>query len=364
MKQFILAAALALAAVAPAAAQNRPFDPREYQGRHVGEATQIMVLGSPHLSGAPETFDPAVLEPLLERLAAFRPDAIAIEALPGRTIDVMWDYRESYPQVAQQYGGRTMALAGLTRGMLGMDMAQADAEVRRTLADWPASPTPAQRRRLAALFVAAGDPSSALVQWWRLDPSERVADDESISRLLAEQLATYDTPARRNENHLIASRLAVRLGQERIYPMDDQTDDVVPNFEANITAFMEEPWMAQLMADPAFAPLREAGQHLTTPAEALATYQMINRPSSGWTDANGQWLNMINRASPADVGRARVAAWETRNLRMAANIREVAARYPGGRILVITGSAHKAWLDAYLRMMSDVQVVDATRVLR
>jgi len=49
---------------------------------------------------------------------------------------------------------------------------------------------------------------------------------------------------------------------------------------------------------------------------------------------------------------------------MVANIREVAANYPGGRILVIVGSAHKPWFDAYLRMMSDVEVVDAERVLR
>ena len=109
------------------------------------------------------------------------------------------------------------------------------------------------------------------MQWWKLEPSERIAD-ESISRVLAEQLQTYDTVARRNENHLIASRLAVRLGQERVWSTDDQSDDAVPELEANMTAFMEAPWMAQLMADPAFTPLREAGQHLTTPAEALATY--------------------------------------------------------------------------------------------
>jgi hypothetical protein len=59
-----------------------------------------------------------------------------------------------------------------------------------------------------------------------------------------------------------------------------------------------------------------------------------------------------------------VAYWETRNLRQVAHIREVSARYPGRRLLVIVGSAHKAWFDAYLRMMSDVEIVDAGRVLR
>ncbi|MEZ5958497.1 MAG: DUF5694 domain-containing protein [Hyphomonadaceae bacterium] len=363
MKHLILAAAVTLAAIAPAAAQSRPFDPREYQGRHVGQPTQILVIGTAHLSGTPDSFDPAVLEPLLERLEAFRPDAIAIEALPARTIDSLWQWRESYPQAAQQYGGRPMALAGITRGLLGMDMAQADAEVRRTLAAWPASPTPEQRRRLTALFVAAGDPSSALVQWWRLDPSERIADD-NVPRLLVEQLATYDTVARRNENHLIASRLAVRLGHERVYPTDDQSDDTVPNFEQDMTAFMGEPWLAQLLESPAFKPLTESGEHMSSPEEALATYRFLNTPRTGRTDANGQWLNMINRASPNDVGRARVAAWEARNLRQIANIREVSARHPGGRILVIVGSSHKPWFDAYLSMMSDVEVVDAARVLR
>jgi hypothetical protein len=367
MKSLILAAAVTLAAVAPAAAQNRPFDPREYQGRHVGEATQILVIGTPHLSGAPESLDPAVLEPLLERLAAFRPDAIAIEALPGRSIAQMWEYREVYPDVATDYGGRAMALSAIARPGVGLDMAGAEAEARRMLRSLPAEPTPAQRRRLAALFAAAGDPASAIVQWWRLDPSERVADD-NVPRLLAEQLATYETPARRNENYLIASRLAARLGLERIYPMDDQSDDVGPEFEgdfrADMEAFMSEPWLRALLDDPAFKPMVEASQNLTSPDQALATYRMLNQNRTGRADADGQWFSMINRTSPNDAGRARVAAWETRNLRMAANIREVSAQFPRGRVLVIVGSAHKPWLDAYLAQMSDVQIVDATRVLR
>lgn len=108
----------------------------------------------------------------------------------------------------------------------------------------------------------------------------------------------------------------------------------------------------------------DAAQNLTTPEQALATYRMLNNNRTGRADADGQWFNMINRASPHDAGRARVAAWETRNLRMAANIREVSAQWPGGRLLVIVGSAHKPWLDAHLAQMSDVAIVDATRVLR
>src|SRR3546814_903879 len=160
---------------------------------------------TPHLSGTPDGWDPSVLEPLLDRLAGFKPDAIAIEALTGVGIHAMWAYRESHPDVARTYGGRALVLAGISRTTLAMDMPQVEAEVRRTLAAWPTAPTPAQRRRLAALFVAAGDPNSALVQWWRLAPVDRIAD-ASISAPLARELDIYTT--RRNENHLIAVRLA------------------------------------------------------------------------------------------------------------------------------------------------------------
>lgn len=363
MKSLFIAASAALAVLAmatPASAQ-RPFDPRAYQSRHVGEPTEILVLGTPHLSGTPEDWDPAVLEPLLERLAAFRPDAIAIEALPGLSISAMWQYREAYPEVAESYGGRAMVMAALARNGVALDMPDAEAEVRRTLAEWPASPTAEQRRRLAALFAAAGDPHSALVQWWRLAPAERIADD-NVPALLAEQFAAYD--ARRNENHLIAARLAVRLGLERVYPTDDQSDYLDPALMEDMQSFMSEPWLAELLESPRFKPFVEASQHLNTPEEALATYRMLNTPASAHADADGQWLNMINRPSPNQVGRSRVAAWETRNLRMVANIREVSAIHPGGRLLVIVGSAHKPWFDAYLRMMTDVRVVDAARVLR
>lgn len=365
MKHLGLTAAVVAAATAltfaPALAQ-RPFDPRTYQDRVVGEPTQILVLATPHLSGAPDSFDPAVLEPLLDRLAAFRPDVITIEALSGESVQALWQYRDIYPEAATTYGWRTMTIAAMARQATQLDMPDAEAEARRLLAEWPPTPTPAQRRRLAAVFLAAGDPHSALVQWWRLDPTERRAED-GVTAQLAEQLAGYET--RRNENHLIAVRLAVRLGLERVYPVDDHADDDSgETFQQNFQAFSETGWIEEIMSDERFRPLREAAQTLTTPDQTLSTYRMLNTRSAGQLDANMQWLSMLTRESQGHVGRARVALWETRNMRQAAHIREVTAQFSGRRVLVIVGSAHKPWFDAYLGMMTDVEIVDASRALR
>lgn len=363
MSALVLLAALSVQAYAAPPPSTEAFDPRTYHGRFLGRPTQVLVLATPHLSGTPDGWNPKVLEPLLAKLEAFHPDAIAIEALPGRSISMLWQYRDTFPDAAQFYAGRAMVLAALARNGVGLDMPDAEAETRKALAAWPDSPTPEQRRRLTALLAAAGDPASALVQWWRLDPTDRI-HDKSVPPLLAEQLATYDTPARRNEDYLIAARLAVRLRLERVYPIDDQSDDVAGDFDGDFSSFTSEPWYAALLQDPRFALLSGSKDRLNTPDETLATYRMLNAPAAGRADPELQWFSMINRPSPHDVGRQRVGAWETRNLRMAANIREVAARLPGKRVLVVVGSAHKPWLDAYLEMMTDVGVVDAGAVLR
>src|SRR3546814_9634645 len=117
---ILLMAGLMAAPLAAAEDPAVPFDPRTYQQAHIGEPTQIMVLGTPHLSGTPDGWDPSVLEPLLDRLAGFKPDAITIEALTGVGIHAMWVYRESYPDVARTYGGRALVLAGIRRATLAM----------------------------------------------------------------------------------------------------------------------------------------------------------------------------------------------------------------------------------------------------
>src|SRR3546814_19040620 len=62
-----------------------------------------MILGSPHLSGLPESFDPATLRPLLDRLEACRPQALAIESLSGPQCDFMRLYLARYRDTVEGY---------------------------------------------------------------------------------------------------------------------------------------------------------------------------------------------------------------------------------------------------------------------
>lgn len=355
-----------LAIAMPVAAQEaaRRFDPRDWRNEVSGRPTEVLVLASPHLSGTPDTFDPAVLEPLLAKLQAFQPTVIALEALSGESLQGLEAYQAVYPESAKTFGASSLALAAKAQAEIGLSLAGAEAAARERLMTWPEAPSYPERRALAALFAASGEPYSALVQWWQLPPAEQRAGD-GVSAELAADLQAY--AGQHNENHLIGVQLAVRLGLQRVWPVDDHdADDVMTPrvVETLTTAMSADPAVAALMADPDLDRLGSASQRLTTADEVIETYRYLNTPEAAALDARLQWLIMIAHDWPQGAGRVRMAEWEARNLRQVAHIREAMAQTPGARVLVIVGAAHKAWFEAYLDMMPDVELVDAATILR
>jgi hypothetical protein len=338
-------------------ASAQPFDPASIRVAAGGQVSEILLLGSPHLSRIEGEFDLAWLDPLLATLVGFGPVAILTETLPGEALHGLVAYEGLYPGVAKMFGATTLRLSNEATSRLGMSMAAAEAEARGLMKGWPAEPAPADRRRLAALFIAAGDLNSALVQWSRLAEQERVARD-GISPDAAAHLARMSESS--NETVSIGVRLAVMLGLDRLWAMDDhsETDLVFSALDA-VTAAEQSP---ELAAARTRRPAPEFTR-ITSSATVLVAYREHNSDKTGRRDAQHQWLTRLEAGVHQDIHRRRIAAWETRNLRMAANIREVSARYPGQRILVVVGSAHKPYLEAYLRGMSDVRIVRAADIL-
>lgn len=97
----------------------------------------------------------------------------------------------------------------------------------------------------------------------------------------------------------------------------------------------------------------------------MSPYSRRPTHRAGWSraDVRGQWLPYLRLDLADELGRRRLIQWETRNLRMAAHLREATAEAPGGRVLMLVGSAHKPWLDAYLGRMHDIETVSAEEVL-
>ena len=321
-----------------------------------GQPNELLVLGTPHLSQLPKSFDPANLSGLMDRLANWQPQAIAIEALSGLQCAALRSYPERYEDSIKSYCWDTAPAKNAT----GLDVPAATAQLERLLSSWPASPTPAQRRKLASLFLAAGEPASAVVQWLRLPVDERRAGD-GVDARLAEILEGLRQ--KRNEDYLIAAPLAARSGLERLYAMDDHTADGPDADPKAAGAAIMKAWDNQYTAERKRT--SDALQsRLTAPEGVLAMYRAYNAASQAELVFRSDFGAALEEPSPQHFGRGYVAYWETRNLRMASNIRDVMSPRPGIRVLVIVGASHKGYLEAYLNQMHDLRVVDTNKILR
>jgi hypothetical protein len=358
---------LALTAGSPALAQEAAppayratFHPSELKGPPAAAPNEVLVLGTLHLSNLDEGFQPALLSPLLDRLAAWRPTAIATEDLSGLQCDSLRRYPSRYTDTIKSYCWDPAPANQAT----GLDVPAANAEAERLLADWPAQPTAAQRRHLAAVFMAAGERGSALVQWLRLAPEDRVADAALNTDLVAmlERLKT-----RRNETYLISAPLAARLGLERLWSVDDHSadtpDPVDPAekkaYETAIMTAWDNPASHARRADSV-----RLGGLLSQPDGILDVYRAYNSAEAQQATYRSDFGAALIEPSSQGFGRNYVGYWETRNLRMVANMRDILGRYPGGRMLTIVGASHKGYYEAYLDQMHDVRLVDVETVLR
>lgn len=340
-----------LVMVGVAHAQTPAFDPRSWKGQHVGVPTQVLTLGSSHLSELPTPPTREMLAPLIDKLAAFKPDIITHEGISGEQCDVLKRFAARYPDMFDSYCFNADAAAKVT----GLDVPGAMAAIETTLASWPTLPSASQRRRLAALFLAANDRPSAQVQWQQLPAVERVTGDGVDPGLLKILMRSGAKP---NETYEVAVTLAVRLGLQRVYAVDDHTADSVQA----VAGSGFEPFMKKHWADnkgPFYAEYERRSK-----TDTLAFFRFLNRPATQRAFVTLDYRGAINRPSSDNYGRMYLAWWETRNLRMVANIRAAFGNRPGARVLNIVGASHKPYYDAYFNMMSDVKLIDAEHVLK
>ncbi len=361
----LLSAALLTPTEAPAPVTNLKIDTEFAQAVYLadqaaqqrGGLSQIAVLGTSHLSSLPADFDKIRLAPLLSRLAAFAPDKILIEALSGAQCDYLRDYQFMYSDTAEQYCYDPTA----ARQALKLTGPEASKQIANLLARQGKNRPAAERRQLSALFMAAGNPVSALVQWLRLPQTDRISAD-GLTPELVNQLEKRSLQM--NENVSIAAALAVQLGHEQVYPVDDHTGDAAIGsmdekvFGPEIRQIWDNKW-----AKKRSALLDQQQQHFVQNknVNVLEWYRQLNSVEEARSAVAGDFGAAAGAKMPGNTGRKYLAYWETRNMRMAANIRETIGE--GSKVLAIVGSAHKAYYERYLGVSSDLSIVDIRPLL-
>lgn len=99
-------------------------------------------------------------------------------------------------------------------------------------------------------------------------------------------------------------------------------------------------------------------------AGLLAMYRTRNQLEQAQLVYDSDFGAAMKDRSTQKYGRGYVGYWETRNLRMVSNIRDILGAAPGKRMLTIVGASHKGYFEVYLDMMHDLKLIDVQAVLR
>ena len=315
--------------------------------------TQVMVLGTAHLSGYKDKLTLDDLEPLMERLEIYAPDIITIENSSGMTCNRV----RVYPREHEGYADGYCFDGEPYRAESGLSVSEGSFRARNALLDWPNTPTAVQRRQLAAAFLASAEPESALVQWLRLDNEDRVAGD-GLGPLSVARLQRYRQSL--NESSSIAARLAARRGLERVYYADDHGSYLDADAEAYGARISE---LGPPEGDPCWNHYAGPKEKLTGD-DLLGAYGDYNNPAYGRRTMDCDWKLRMNDDAPEQYGRKYTLGWQARNLRMVALIMTAATNKPGGKVLSIVGASHKPYFEAYLDQMHDIEVVSTDEILK
>jgi hypothetical protein len=350
-----LIASLLIAVLAAAPAFSQTFSPDSMDREAAAPPLQVMILGTPHLSGAPDGFRADMLEPVLDRLSAFQPTHVAVETPSAEHLRFLQSESDRLPGVADQFGGAAIALSETAAAVTGADPYEAAARLDgegETL----------DRTTRMILAARAGEAPRAVALWLSHDAAGREAF-AAQAPALAEALTGLSQ--RRDETYLIGAHLAARFNPDTISGMDDWSSGdtffaAIPRLQAMIE---DDPVLSQAGADPALAALGEASRSMVSAEATLEAYRFFNADDAQTERAQAEWAPFLAAPSDPEAARVRLAVWEARNLRMAANILELSQGRPGGRVLVVVGASHKPYLEAMLEQLGAINIVSAERVL-
>jgi hypothetical protein len=318
------------------------------------DRTQVMVFGTFIIAEHKNEFKSVMLEKVIEQLGAFSPDVIAVHYLPGERIHEL-ELRLNATFVHEEllsfrHVAKELELGRAAQKILKLDPVQARKIV--TVGVLPSS-NPEEALNRVLICLAAYELPTALLAWSNFSPEEKdslhgISPD--LAKSLDEELGQI------NVVQQLAIPLAKKLGLDSLANVGE--------FEAAEASRVV--WENLVKNPPVYGAENKLATHAETDKRKkeafgneclLPYYSYLNSDGYMLRDVMTQWGAYLRSDFKDKSDRGRLALWENRNMKIAANIRALTAMNPGKRILVIIGASLKPFLDAYLSHSSDIKIV-------
>lgn len=316
---------------------------------------QVMVVGTPHLSRLDPTPSVAQRLAVVDRLAAFEPTLVCVEAIPGERVQQFAGNPQEYGELLATFARDAVRLAPEQQLRLSVDGKSARAEAR-ALEQRPGALDASTRLRLIALQLAGFEPWSALLNWTALTNAERDAAQERLGHHAAERLRTLsDSP---NEIASIAIPLARRMKHRRLCAADIFADELgVQSLEQELLPLLQDSTIARALE--ALNARQTTHSRADRPDGLVTLYRWMNSDEYATMDRSAEWEPFARGAAPHGAGKRRVALWHARNSDIAAHMFRAVASAEGERTLLIIGASHRPFIEQALQVQPLSGVIPA-----
>lgn len=324
----------------------------------IADSADLVVLGTPHLTDLQPAAQPAQEQRVIEALAQYRPTQVCIEAIPGERIDEYVRNPGRYGELLAMFAMDAVRLAPEQQARRALDARAA----RQRAADLAASNalTPADQALLVSLQLAAFEPWSALLNWSRLDEAGKKAARPTLGSQASDHLEQLAQS--RNEMARLAIPLARQLGHRQLCAVDPFAD------ELDVAALADE--LQPMLADPAigenfqrFDSWAREGWTSGNDDALLQSLRRYNGDEFANRDRAAQWDIFLKGAGNHPAGERRLMLWHARNAAIQHELLRAMAGTNGDRTLLIIGAAHRPFIEASLRALPWVTVVDPLSVI-
>ncbi len=328
LMKSVIVAVLAFAAMHTPASSNENNAP---------SSARLLILGSAHLSQM-DSFERRLIEDVVERLVAYKPDMMGVELAPGWTVHMMLQEPEKHRDTLNTYGYLHVSLGQLAQLHLGKDWAAINATFENH--DGVCARTPATEECVLEA-LAAYDPLSGYLRWSYMDADAKLKFAET-NRVIAERLERLHTA--NNESVVIAAAVARRLGHHRLYPVDDHMEKgpqgiLLDQIGEGLQPILDF-WAASTPLKQTYR--KQYEQALSSSKEKgsyVPFYLWLNDPNYARLDYASQFEQM-DTGEVGESGKIFRRYWDSRGLRMASHITDHFARKPNAKMVYVVGAAH------------------------
>ncbi len=318
--------------------------------------TQVMILGVPPLNVLRKDFSPALLDSLIIKLKKFNPSLICIDGISPKEIESFRHFDEYHSKLVNSLASKEISLAESIRKKYKLNYSNSLEDIDSLLKKEYSGSSLSfnERTDFVKNLIAVYDIYSASLQWSYLTDEEKSKADiePSIKSELDQILNSND------ENSSIGIRLAKELKLQRLFPINDYSDkfyldkisdklyeemlisEVYLNSRKDILDYQTDKKLKESLSKKNLLPFFE---HLNSIDYIIKT-------------TNKNWGIYYKMFLDSGLDRTRVALWEMKCLRIAANIREISSFYPGKNILVIIDVSAKPFLEDYLKSIGDLKI--------